>query len=127
MEVGSLEAPVHYRQRQRLHGKRAVVTGAASGIGRAIALRFAVALPPGWTPIPTRRSCSEFGKRLPAGWQKHLGSRTLQSSSPAMRRVLSTGQFIRRTAAGLFDERSKVICSLSVSRELSEIICRLMK
>lgn len=63
----------------------------------------------------------------PAGWQKHLGSRTLHSSSPAMRRILSTGQFIRRTVAGLFDERSKVICSLSVSPELSEIICRLMK
>lgn len=39
MKAGSLDAAIHHRQ--RLHGKRAVVTGAASGIGRAIALRFA--------------------------------------------------------------------------------------
>ncbi|MCB2404639.1 SDR family oxidoreductase [Rhizobium ruizarguesonis] len=64
MEVGSLEVSVHHRQ--RLHGKWAVVTGAVSGTGRAIALRFAVTLPSGWTPSPTRRSCSEF-PQAPAG------------------------------------------------------------
>ncbi|MGO7169673.1 SDR family oxidoreductase [Rhizobium leguminosarum] len=62
MEVGSLEASVHHRQ--RLHGKWAVVLrrelGARSRCGSRRRYRR------GWTPIPSRRSCSEFGKR-PAG------------------------------------------------------------